>query len=323
MFRRLALLMLVIVVASAACGDDEAATTTATPATTSTTAVTTTTAATATTTVPEGFPVEIDGVTIPLPPERIVSASATHTEILYAIGAGGEVIATDVYSDYPPEAEATEKIDSFNLNVEAVVGLDPDLVILVFDPGEAMDTFDALGIPALLFNAPTTLNDVYDQIATVGIATGHVDEAATVVAQMRAGIEDIIAGVDVPDEPLTYFHEVDSTLYTVTSSTFLGSLYALLGLENIADPADAAGSGYPQLGAEYILEANPDLIFLGDVAYGESAEAVAARPGWDALAAVQNDRIIELDSDLASRWSPRLVGFLASVAEALALVRAG
>ena len=98
------------------------------------------------------------GSTIPARPERIVSASATHTEILYAIGAGDRVVATDLFSNYPPRGRATEKIDAFNLNVEAVAALDPDLVILSFDPGDAVAGLADLGIPAILFpTAPATL----------------------------------------------------------------------------------------------------------------------------------------------------------------------
>lgn len=230
------------------------------------------------------------------------------------------MIATDNYSNYPVEALETEKIDAFNLSVEAVAALDPDLVVLSYDPGEVIAGFEALGIPALLFNSPMGLEDVYGQIADLGIATGHVDEAAAIVAETRDGIDEVVAGVVPSEEPVTFFHEVDATLYSVTSATFLGSLYAMLGLENIADPADNDGFGYPQLSAEYIMASDPDFIFLGDAAFGESAETVAARPGWETLTAVTSGRVVELDSDLASRWGPRLVEFLASVAGQLALV---
>jgi iron complex transport system substrate-binding protein len=314
--RRLALLAFVSALMISACGDDGSAATSSAPAATALPETIPTTEAV-------GFPVDVGGVAIQAPPERIVSASATHTEILYAIGAGDDIIATDLYSNHPPEAEAIEKIDAFNLNAEALAALDPDLVVLSFDPGDASATFATLEIPALVFDAPADLEDVYDQITELGAATGQVDEAAATVDEMRSAIEEIVAGVDLPEEPITYYHEVDDTLYSITSSTFLGSLYGLLGLENIADPADGDGLGYPQLTAEYILDADPDLIFLGDVAYGETAASVAERPGWDTLSAVQEGRVVELDSDLASRWGPRIVEFLASVAASLPALGAG
>jgi iron complex transport system substrate-binding protein len=122
----------------------------------------------------------------------------------------------------------------------------------------------------------------------------------------------------VPDGT-TYYHELDNTFYTATSSTFFGQIYGMFGLENIADSADDDGSafGYPQLSSEYIVSADPDLIFLADVLYGESAETVAARPGWDVLTAVRQGNVVELDSDIASRWGPRIVDFAQLVADAV------
>ncbi|RMH67259.1 MAG: ABC transporter substrate-binding protein, partial [Actinomyces sp.] len=119
---------------------------------------------------------------------------------------------------------------------------------------------------------------------------------------------------------ITYYHELDDTLYTVTSGTFVGEIYALFGLENVADPADADGSafGYPQLSAEYLVDADPDLIFLADTkCCGQSAATVAARPGWDTLTAVREGHVVELDDDIASRWGPRVVDFARAVAAAL------
>jgi iron complex transport system substrate-binding protein len=261
--------------------------------------------------------VEVGGVTIPAAPERIVSASASHTEILYEIGAGPFVIATDLFSNHPPEAEQTEKIDAFNLNVEAVAALDPDLVVLAFDPGGALDALSGLGIPTLLFDPPVTLSDVYSQVTSLGAATGHTEGAASLVAGMEDGIARVAASRE-GEAAFTYYHELDPTLFSVASGTFIGSLYGLLGLESIVAPSDADPLGYAQLTAEFILEADPDFIFLADTrCCGESAATVAARPGWDALSAVREGRVVELDDDIASRWGPRLVDFLTVVADAV------
>lgn len=264
-----------------------------------------------------GFPVEVAGATIAAPPERIVSASASHTEILFAIGAGDSVVATDLFSNYPSQAEETEKIDAFNLSVEAVAALDPDLVILAFDPGGAVDALSGLGIPTLLFDPPVTLSDVFAQITTLGTATGRSDEAGSLAAEMEGEIERIAASRE-GGAAFTYYHELDPTLFSVASGTFIGSLYGLLGLESIVGPGDADALGYAQLTAEFVLDADPDFVFLADTrCCGESAATVAARPGWDALSAVREDRVVELDDDVASRWGPRLVDFLAFVAEAV------
>ena len=122
--------------------------------------------------------------------------------------------------------------------------------------------------------------------------------------------------------PLTYFHELDTALYTVTSDTFIGQIYGLLGLESIADEAAGAADagGYPQLSEEFIVDADPDVIFLADAqCCDQSPATVAARPGWENLTAVTSGNVVVVDEDVASRWGPRTVDFLREVAEALSV----
>jgi len=263
-----------------------------------------------------GFPVEVEGTRIAAIPQRILSASASHTEILYAIGAGGQVVATDQFSDYPAAAAATPKVDAFNLGVETAATFAPDLVILSFDPGDLQAGLAALGIPALLFAAPGTLEDVYRQIEALGEATGHTGEAAALVGEMTAEVERMVGTVPA-GETVTYYYELDPTFYSLTSGTFVGGLLGLLGMQSIADPADD-GSGYPQLSPEFILAADPSFILLGDTrCCGQSAATVAGRPGWAGLGAVAAGRVVELDDDLAQRWGPRVVDLLSVVAVAV------
>lgn len=263
-----------------------------------------------------GFPVEVEGTRIEAAPERILSASASHTEMLYAIGAGGQVVASDQFSDYPAAAAATPKVDAFNLGVEAAATFEPDLVILSFDPGDLQAGLTALGIATLLFPAPATLEDVYEQVEVLGEATGHRDEAAALVDEMAAEIEQLTSLVPA-GEARTYYYELDPTFYSLTTRTFVGGLLARLGMESIADAADD-GSGYPQLSPEFILAADPDFILLGDTrCCGQSAASLAARPGWAGLGAVAGGRVVELDDDLAQRWGPRVVELLVVVAAAV------
>lgn len=253
-------------------------------------------------------------------PERIVSISPTATEMLFAMGAGDRVVAVDVGSDYPEQAPVSE-LDGFNPNVEAIAGYEPDLVVMSYDPGDVVDGLTALGVESLVQSAAASLDDVYAQISELGQAAGRPDEAEALAAEMRAAIDDLATGAAADGAGLTYYHELDSTYYSVTASTFVGGIYSLFGLENIADAADADGSafGYPQLSDEYIIDADPDLIFLADtVCCGQNASTVAARPGWDGLSAIVNGNVVELNDDIASRWGPRLVDFVAAIAEALA-----
>jgi iron complex transport system substrate-binding protein len=252
-------------------------------------------------------------------PERIVSLGPSGTEILYAVGAGDQVVAVDEQSDFPDGVPTTD-LSSYEPNVEAVAAYEPDLVVVTGSvPQDALDGMDAAGIDVLFLDAPTNLDEMYEQFSDIGIATGHEDEAADLVRQVRAGIDAATADVADRAEAPTYYHELDPTLFTVTSSTFIGQLYALAGLENIADAADADGSlgGYPQLSAELVVQADPDFVFLADSeCCNEDTDTFAARPGFADLTAVQEGHVVELDDDVASRWGPRVVDFLRTVVDA-------
>ena len=251
-------------------------------------------------------------------PSAIVSLSPTATEMLFAIEAGDRVLAVDDFSNYPPEAaDKMVGISAFQPNVEAIAGLEPDLVITDGTNPDLLGQFDALGIAHWEGPAAVTFEDVYTQVEQLGAATGHVPEAAELVGQMQADVAAVVEGLPELDAPLTYYHELDDTYFSVTSDTFIGAVYAELGLVNIAD-ATADGTPYPQLNAEYIIEQDPDLIFLACTKYcGITAESVAERPGWDGLTAVTTGGVIEMDDDVASRWGPRIVEYLQVAAAAV------
>ncbi len=252
-------------------------------------------------------------------PARIVSISTVATEMLFAIGAGDRVVAVDSMSNFPADAPVTD-LSGFEPNVEAILGFAPDLVILSYDPGDVVASLDAAGVESLLQGAAYPIADTYSQIEALGTVTGDEDAAAALIADMQTEMATLADSVQPRDEPLSYYHELDDTLYTITSSTFIGEVYAMAGLVNAADPADADGSawGYPQVSAEYLLDADPDLIFLADTkCCAQNADTIAERPGWTNLSAVSSGRIVELDDDVASRWGPRIVDFLRSIVEAV------
>lgn len=208
-------------------------------------------------------------------------------------------------------------LSGFQPNVEAIAGFEPDLVV----SESPIEGLEALGIENLVLPAAVTLDDVYAQIETVGEATGNLQPAERLVDEMQAAVAERLESIPELDRPLTYYHELDTTLYSVTSSTFIGQVYSLFGLENVADPADDDGSsfGYPQLSAEYLIETDPDIIFLADTIFeNQSAETVAERPGWDQLTAVREGRIVELNDDIASRWGPRIIELIDVVGAAVA-----
>jgi iron complex transport system substrate-binding protein len=266
-----------------------------------------------------GFPVTIKSengsVEIEARPHRIVSLSPTATEMLFAIEAGDQVVAVDDQSDYPPEAPTT-KLSGYEPNIEAIAEYEPDLVIA--SDAKPLKGLKPLNIPVLVQPAALTLDDTYSQIEQLGLATGNVAEADEEVDEIRSQISDLLDSMATSLERRTYYHELDDTYFTVTSETFIGQLYSLAGLKNIADKADKAATGYPQLSAEYIVDADPDLIFLADTeCCGQSARTVARRPGWEGIEAVRTDGVVELDDDIASRWGPRVVEFLEKIVAAV------
>ena len=320
MMRKLSLL-LVIAMAVIACGspDEEIPTTAPFPTSMSPSSPTTSTVDQSTTApgVAEDFPVSVAGADIAERPVAIVSLSPTATEVLFAIGAGPRVIAVDSLSDYPVEAP-TSDLSAFEPNVEAIAGLEPDLVIISWDPGGLVEGLEALGIPVVNHPGAGSFDDAYQQISELGDATGNQNGATQLIITMQVDIAALVEASPRPEVALTYYHEVDDALYSATSATFVGSIYGLFGLDSIADAADPDGWGFPQLSAEYIIESDPDLIFYGCALWcGTTPDTIAARPGWSGLTAINRGTLTELDDDIASRWGPRLVDFVQLIGEAL------
>lgn len=267
------------------------------------------------------FPVEVQGangtVRLESRPRRIVSMSATATEMLFAIDAGKQVVAVDSTSNFPPEAPKTD-LSAFTPNVEAIAGYEPDLVVLSNDIEDVVAGLGRLDIPVLLLPAATKLAETYDQINALGNATGRRDDAEELVTSMKQEISDLAGRVAETPEPLTYYHELGPELYSLTSATFAGAIYELVGLRNIADAVPDQAGGYPQLSAEFIIKADPDFIFLADTkCCNESPDTVGARAGWAGISAVRAGQVVPLDDDIASRWGPRIVDFLRTVVEAV------
>ncbi len=254
-------------------------------------------------------------------PHHIVSLSPTATEMLYAIGAGPQVKAVDDQSNYPQGAPRT-KLSGFQPNVEAIANENPDLVVM--SDASVEKQLEKLGIKVYVGAAAQTLADTYTQIRDLGRLTGHAGNAEQLVAQMQRQIATLQASVPANAAPLSYYYELDNTYYSATSKTFVGAILAMAHLRNIADAADAKSSGYPQLSPEYILQQDPQIVFLADTkCCHQSAATVAARPGWSALQAVKRGDVVALDDDIASRWGPRVVTLLRTILTAVAHARSG
>ncbi|MEV6488042.1 ABC transporter substrate-binding protein [Actinoplanes sp. NPDC051633] len=270
------------------------------------------------------YPVTVGSLTLDKRPERIISLTPTATEMLFAIGAGPQVTAVDDQSNYPADAPRTD-LSGFKPNAEAIAAKNPDLVVLSDDLNKIVDQLTKLKIPTFQTPSAKSLDETYSEIGQLGTLTGHQDEATALTGRMKADIDKIVAGVPKRDKALSYYYELDPTLFTVTSKTFIGSVFGKFGLVNVADPADADGSknGYPQLSQEALVKANPDMIFLADSkCCAQSAATVKARTGWSQITAVRTGQVIALDDDIASRWGPRVVDLVQAVADAVAKVPA-
>jgi iron complex transport system substrate-binding protein len=255
-------------------------------------------------------------VTVSKRPARIVSLSPTATETLFAIGAGSQVVAVDDQSDYPKSAPKTG-LSGYTPNVEAIAGYRPDLVVVAADPKDLVSALTRLGIPVLYHKPASTIPGAYQQIRQLGTVTGRGPQAARVVARMKARISAIVAKRKPSAQGLSVYHELDPSFFSATSSTFVGRVYALFGLKNVADAAPG-GSDYPQLSPEFIVASNPELVVLADsICCGQTAATVASRPGWSGLKAVRSRSILRVDDSVASRWGPRLVDFVRAVGTAL------
>lgn len=302
LLRALLTLTIALTLALAACGDEEQ------PA-----------AGPESTAPAAGFPVTVtrsDGrdLTIPDAPQRIASLSAAATEVLYAVGAGPQVVATDDYSDYPEEAQATPKLDAYQPNVEAIVGVEADLIIVAHDQDSIVEALDRLGEEVLFLEVPDTIDGVMEQVRLLAGATGHVEEGEHLAREMEERIEAVTDKLADAEEGPRIYHELDNTFYTAAPNSFVGGLYELLKAHNIAEGAPTA---YPQLTQEEILNRDPEVIILANADAGESPETVSARPGWGVISAVKNDRIHIIDPDLISRPGPRVVDGLEALARLL------
>jgi iron complex transport system substrate-binding protein len=252
-------------------------------------------------------------------PQCVVSMSPTATETLYAIGAGHQVQAVDKDSDFPTKGLPTKRIDALNPSVEAVVGIckttathpsaKPDLVIISYDANQIKEKLTAVGVKVVEQDPPSNVAGALTQIRQLGTLTGHAAKANALATSIKTTIAKDIASIPShKGKTLNAYYELDPTFYSLTSSTFVGALLKSLGVVNIADAeSTTADAGYPKLSAEYIVSANPKIVFLADTLCCKASQStLAKRPGFSKIAAVADHDVIGLSDDVASRWGPRL-----------------
>ncbi|HEY5424447.1 MAG TPA: ABC transporter substrate-binding protein [Ilumatobacteraceae bacterium] len=246
--------------------------------------------------------------------DRIVSLSPSATEMLFAMGAGDQVVGVDDQSNYPADAlSKPHDLSASSPDLDKLAALHPDLVVIADDAAGLSSQLAGRGIAVLIEPQPTSIDLVFDQIHDLGTVTGHVDEAGQVADGMRSAIDAAVAGRSKPSRPMTYYHELDADGTSITENTLTGQIYGLFGLQSIADFQEVSGDT-PKLSADAIVSADPDFIFLADA---ETPATVSARPGWGKLHAVTDGNVVVLDDGISSRWGPRLVDFVQAIAAAI------
>ena len=260
-------------------------------------------------------------ITLEAPAQRVVSMAPSNTEILFAIGAGSQVVGRDEFSDYPVEAKDLASIGGGfgDYNNEAIVEVQPDLVLAAeINTPEQVKALEDLGLTVYYLSNPTTLDELYDNLRLVGQLTGHESEAGALADDLAARQTAVVEKVALAEARPGVFYELDNTdpsaPWTAGPGTFINTLIEMAGGRNIAN--DLQGQ-YVQISLEELLVRDPEIILLGDSAYGVTPESVPQRAGWEQIAAVQDMRIYPFDDNLVSRPGPRLVDGLEALAALL------
>lgn len=250
-------------------------------------------------------------ITLAAPAQRVVSLAASNTEILYAIGAGEQVVGRDEFSNYPEEAASLPTVGgSFGgYNNEAIVALNPDLVLAAgINTPDQVQALEDLGLTVFYLANPVTMDEMYQSLLTVAALTGRTAETEALIETLKTRVAVVVEKVAGLDTRPTVFYELDSTdpsaPYTAGAGTFIDTLITMAGGTNIGAAMDAP---WGQLSIEQIVADDPQIILLGDAAYGVTIESVGERAGWESLQAVTNNRIYAFNDDLVSRPGPRLV----------------
>lgn len=251
------------------------------------------------------------------PVSKIISLAPSNTEILYALGAGPDVIGRDDFSDYPAEVKSLPSVggNMSKYNLEEIASLQPDLVLAAsLNTPEQIKSLEDLKLNVFVLANPTTLDGLYANLATVGTLTGHASDASKLVDSLKQRVKVVSDAASKVTSTPRVFYELDATdpskPWTAGPGSFIDTLIKMAGSVNVAA---AMKSDYAQFSQEDLIAANPDVILLGDSAYNVTPDQVAKRPGWGSIKAVQENKVFTFDDNLVSRPGPRLVDGLETI----------
>jgi iron complex transport system substrate-binding protein len=254
-------------------------------------------------------------------PQRIVSISASTTETLFAIGAGEQVVGRDEFSVYPEEALAVTSVGALweELPSEAILALEPDLVVAAqIISEEQVTALRDLGLTVYWQANPGSYEELWENIHSLAALTGHEAEAKALITDLQARVKTVQEKVATVSEHPSVFYELDATdpsnPWTTGSGTFIDYIINQAGGTNAAS---ALEGDFAQISTEQLIAVDPDMILLADAPYGTTAESVAARPGWETIAAVKENALYPIDPNIMSVPGPRLVNALEETAKLL------
>lgn len=240
-------------------------------------------------------------------PERIVSLVPSLTENLFALGVGDKVVGVTSWCTYPPEAqERTVVGDAFNLNVEVLLSLEPDLVLadssLVASHIESLESF---GIEVVTIS-PATVEEIIESMAALGAIVGKEEAGKALAAEMRERLAKLTSMVPTDSSKRVFVEIWHEPLSTVGPGSYLDELINLAGGENIA--ADT-GQAWPQFSEELVIARDPEVVILTNF----NLEEALQRPAWQGLTAYREGAVYEVNPDLYVRPTPRLLDGLAEL----------
>ncbi len=253
-------------------------------------------------------------------PQRIISLAPSNTEILFALDLSSKIVAVDEFSDYPAEAKSLPRIGGSNgkYNFEQIVALKPDLIIAAeINPPEALKKLEDLKLAVFVASeSKTTVDNILTDIILVGQVTGKNDKAKTVTDAMKQKLDALKAKIATAKTKPRVYWELDATdptkPFTVGPGNFVNDIITLAGGTNAFA---SATKSYPQVSAEQIIAAKPEIIIMSDAAYGVTVDSLMKRKGWQVIAAVKNKNVHPIDDSLVSRPGPRIADGLEAAAK--------
>lgn len=269
------------------------------------------------------FPVEVEDkfgnkVVIEKEPMRIISISPSNTEILFALGLGDRIVGVSAFSDYPEEAKTKEVVgDAYGINLERVIELQPDLVIFYGAGNEnEKKVLKEAGINVLGF-ASENFDEIIEEIEVIGKATGRSEEAKKVIDSIKEKRDYVLEKIKDAKKVRVFYEIWHDPLMAAGKGSFMDELITLAGGENIAHDSDTP---YPQYDLELLIERDPEVYLASKDIDDKTIESIMARPGYENISAIKNNRIYLFEgneANLVSRPGPRIGEALEVVAKAI------